>query len=56
MFSYLPLFEIIKVLTDRFIGSVSKAEYVPRVEDHKKKTLVTVVTFLSSPSDVDKYA
>jgi len=56
VFSYLPLFEIIKVLTDRFIGSVSKAEYVPRVEDHKKKTLVTVITFLSSPADVDKYA
>lgn len=54
--SYLPLFEITKILTDRIFGSMSKAEYIPRLEKHGKKTLVTIVTFISSSADVDKYA
>jgi hypothetical protein len=54
--SYLPVFEIIKILTDRIMGSLFKAEYIPRLEKHGKKTLVTVVTFLSSSADADKYA
>ncbi len=54
--SYLPLFEIVKIVVDRSIGSVRRAEYVPRLEKCEKKTLVTIVTFISSPSDADKYA
>lgn len=56
IFSFLPVFEIVKVIFDRFFGSVKRAEYIARNEKCDKKTLVTVVTFLSSSADADKYA
>ncbi|MBQ2720846.1 MAG: hypothetical protein IJF23_04845, partial [Clostridia bacterium] len=55
VFSYLPVFEITKIIIDRIVGTTGHAEYVPRLNKCEKKTLVTIVTFLSSPADVDKY-